>query len=1124
MGIYDLYKNEKLKIWQDVFSKEIDDKTAPDLGDAIEGKDTIYSNSEEFFARTYMTKSMEDIIQEVADTLKNDKGGTIYLLTSLYGGGKTHMMITLYHAFSKPESLKKVNKSLFENLVAIKPYIIVIDGSRSNLAPTPLEPYKGGDFTIKTLWGILAYKLGAYAKVMQLDSENAHPPRADNLIDILKEPKKPILILMDEILPYIYTVSKAKELEDYGKNLLMFMSNLARAVERTPNVALVVSLQVEIKKDQIIEESIYTGLAQKLYNELHRETTRNIVPVTPTDVVQILKRRIFQEITKEEAEKAKDLLLSKYKEYPEFFGLETDWEYSSEENKKFSAKETYPFHPKYLEVIQEIISRNKDMGRTRDAIRLTRKVVRNLLEKRENPSFIMPWHVDLGDPDIRSFVLTESYREFRDIASKDIVDEDGNLGSISNCSKPMLALKITTSIFLKVYTYETFKIPLRTFPTLKDVMLMTYDPETFSVEGFEPPDIKTILDEMNSVLNYFNFQDNRYWFDPYLPVIDVVEKRAKEILYDQKITLYKLLTERAKELLAKKPKKGERSEWIPFLFNEKRTQLVGYGDIIYGSPEIKDVPEHQLIVFVKPRENIPQNVIEDLILRYNGGLRKYRNTITVVIPNEETDFDKMLEYASKIIAENQVNEELKEIFKNDEEILKNKQNRLRQYVQEVINKLNTEILQGLTSIAYPRMNDEGRDVVWYTKAKSTDSIIDQIEKKLEEVDTGPKLRKSIGFYDLTSFLKTLLGWDLSNGDKSIEFREIVEVFLTNTAAPFTKKEVLEKAILEGVKNLEIGIKTAGKIYWKKIEEKGAEIPSELRDDSEILPWQIAAKKLAEELLSNEGQFNEGGKVHTVWYEVEYMGQSYKLKDLINQPNKLSIVREGIIKKRDEVVERGILVEISPSLVEINEGEEIKVNVSVKPVGGYDSEVKLIPEEGEIRQDSSNPPFKAVWRIGPISFAGTRSLTVEAQGVDGYNIKKSIQVIVKSLEEEIPVTKLEPTHVQQKLVEISSGDLTNVLMAFNKISQMNASAKVNFFIKINGNINLNGSDADLKLSEILIQKVSELSKSIPSLKIETTVSIKLENPIILDTNKIAVLNVLSEKSTFKIRVRKNNDAR
>ncbi|MEM2189243.1 MAG: DUF499 domain-containing protein, partial [Nitrososphaerota archaeon] len=188
MGLLSLYRSGKLKVWPDVFNRALDDKAAPDLGDVVGGGEPIYSDPDQFFARTYMTRSVENLIGEVADALESREGGSIFLLTSLYGGGKTHTMITLYHAFTKPEALKKVNERLAARTATIRPLVVVIDGSRRELAPTPKDPCSVGGFKIKTLWGMLAHRLGAYAKVMHLDGLDAPPPFTDVLMSVLKEP------------------------------------------------------------------------------------------------------------------------------------------------------------------------------------------------------------------------------------------------------------------------------------------------------------------------------------------------------------------------------------------------------------------------------------------------------------------------------------------------------------------------------------------------------------------------------------------------------------------------------------------------------------------------------------------------------------------------------------------------------------------------------------------------------------------------------------------------------------------------------------------------------------------------------------------------------------------------
>ena len=295
MGILHLIKNGSMEIWNDIYDARLDDKAAPDLGDILKGEEEfIYSNPKEFFYRTYLTKSIEELLEDIAETLTNGKCGTIYLLTSLFRGGKTHTQIALYHAFSNPETLKEVNEQLALKIAdAGKPIIIVMDGSRADLIPHPQEPYKAEGFTIKTIWGMLAHRLGAYSKVRHLDSEKAPAPEVTLLKSILSESKEPILILMDEIVHYVFNMSKSADLKDYGEKVLLFLDYLSRAIEDTPKTVLVVSVQAEYRKvegqKQLFEEDLFKGYAGKVLRNLSRESTKIVTPVTPDDMAKVLQ-------------------------------------------------------------------------------------------------------------------------------------------------------------------------------------------------------------------------------------------------------------------------------------------------------------------------------------------------------------------------------------------------------------------------------------------------------------------------------------------------------------------------------------------------------------------------------------------------------------------------------------------------------------------------------------------------------------------------------------------------------------------------------------------------------------------------------------------------------------------
>ena len=1113
-----------MEVWEDVYDARLDDKAAPDLGDILKGEEEpIYSNPKEFFSRTYLTKSMEELIEDIAETLKNGKGGAIYLLTSLFGGGKTHTQIALYHAFSDPATLKEINEKLAAKIAeAGKPIIIVMDGSRADLIPHPKEPYKAEGFTIKTIWGMLAYRLGSYSKVKHLDSEKAPAPDVTLLKSILSESKEPILILMDEIVHYVFNMDKSLDLKDYGEKVLLFLDYLSRAVEDTPKIVLVASVQAEYRKvegqKKLLEEDVFMGYAGKVLRNLSRESTKTVIPISPDDVAKVLQKRIFKKIPENEAWKARDELYKKYRELPELFGVESDWQYSTETGRIATAKDTYPFHPKYIEVLQEFVTRNRDLQKTRDAIRITRKVVRRILRLKKETSFIMPWHIDLKDNDIRTRILTQSHSEFRDVVSRDIVSEEGRLGSVIECSKSELAYKIATTVFLKTYTYETFKEPLKVFPDTKEIALMVYEPENFITEGLTPLDIKDTLAEMVSRLPHFTSESGRYWFTPYPSVIEYVEKKAAEKLREPRLELYRAITECAKNILIKKERRGieERGE----IFDEKTTEVIGYGDVL-EEITIDDEPQPRLVVLIKPEIN-EEDVRNIILMKGKEGRRTYRNTIVVVCPHQQLDFKTLLTFAAKIKSAEEVMYSLAEYYK-DKDIRNLQEKKLKEYIQDNNRLLNEHLLSALTRIAYPA-KVAGKDEIKWTTTSAASAIIPQVEAGLKNPATGPKIRTDISFKDLADFLKMNQNWDLIEGTNRYTFRGILDTFYTVTSAPLTTRHTIEQAVRSGIETFDIGIMMDGKLYWKQIApQNGAEIPNNIKDDAEILPYRIAAALMKENLQAESGIKRIGKEVHEIWFEVEIAGKRIRLEDLSNQKDWEKILKNGTILKKERIIATGFILTLKPSSLTIKTGEEVKVGVRIEPIDSYDFPISIEVEKGTVKPGKGKAPLEATWELGALEDIGDHTFKIKAIGEDGTESISNLTVRVESLEEEIETEKLDLTHVGAKLTQIIPKNLISMQMATETLSKLNQEATVpQLLITFESNINFSCKDIDSKLAGYLVQKLRDIEMIIKPKETKFIGILKLKQPITLDSSKIPAFTPLSEKVIFKLRVMKSEN--
>ncbi|MGC9068909.1 MAG: DUF499 domain-containing protein [Thermoprotei archaeon] len=1122
MGIKKLLESKVLELWDDVYDVSLDDKAAPDLGDVVSGKgERIYSNADEFFRRTHVTNSIRNLLEDVVKGLSNDKGGSIFLLTSLFGGGKTHTQIFLYHAFNSPDKLSVLDDKFSSIIAGVdKPLIVVMDGTRASLIPNPKEPYKVDGFTIRTIWGMLAYRLGVYAKAKHFDSEDSSVPSVDTIRGWFSDVKEPVIILLDEIVHYVFNMINSGY-KEYGNNVLLFLDYLARAVESSPRVVLVVSIQAEYRKEGpslfLIPEKVFEDVAHNVLKSLRRESTKIVVPVAPDDVAEVLKKRIFKKIDENEAFKARDRIYKYYREH-NIFGSEADWQFSiGEEGRIVSLRDTYPFHTKYVEVLHEFVTRNKDLQKTRDAIRITRKVIRRFLERSFDADFIMPWHIDLSDRDIRRLVLSESKKEFDDIARKELISENGELGSVNNCSKPQLALCIGTAVLLKTYTYDAFNVPMKVFPDAKDVALMVFEPETFEAVKIGPADIITVLNEMEGKLHYFVSESGKYWFTVYPSIIEYVEKRAEELLRGSRIPLYNRLRDDVKKIITERVKGEGGFAKEGAVFDENNTVVIGYGDNYLENLLLKDSPSLKLVVLVKP--DVKEDDVNKLILMSGeSGKRTFRNSVAVVCPKDDSVFDELLSYVAKEKACEDVEKELEQYYA-DKEIRQLQQRKLKKYYHDVLSHLTSLLLSALTKIYYPARRGSD-DVVAYVLTSSETSLVLQVEKGLQDPKTGPKLRIKFDFDDLSEFLKRNLNWDLIEGSERREFKEIVNAFFMVTSAPFTTREAIQYAILNGLERLDVGILMDGKLYWKRIgPDDGCEKPSVLNDNAEILSYRIAAEMLKDKLLKESGVRQIDNEVHKVWYEVKSDNKSLVLEELIKQENWQKILKEGIIIRHEEVFTSGFVIDVKPNTVSVKHGEEVIVDVNVSPVHGYSYNVELIVEKGEIIPSKGLPSFVAKWRVGVLE-PGNYTFKITGKGGDGKITNETLlTVIVESEEVEIEVKELDEKHIGAKLVRIRPDDMLALKLTMDTASKLNWKVNTSMDVKFADEISFIGKRMNPGITRIFAEKFNEIIGSIfPKVNFNSIVNI--EEQIILDSMMINVLRTLFGKVVFVLRVKRS----
>ncbi|MEM4645825.1 MAG: DUF499 domain-containing protein, partial [Archaeoglobaceae archaeon] len=225
---------------------------APKLGEILEFFDgkrdikgiEVMADPEKFFDRTVVTESMLQIFEAVLDAFEGKKR-RILILRSFYGGGKTHTLLALIHAFRNPDSLNRIKdvspntklklEEISRRIKNLKPKVICFAGDHSVYSGNPLNPTNAGNYAYRTVWGYIAHSLGNYSLIKEFD-ESLTAPQED-LIRRLLEGER-VLFLFDEVAEYLVNLIGGKY-QGYARSIVNFMEYFCKAVSNSRCVAVI---------------------------------------------------------------------------------------------------------------------------------------------------------------------------------------------------------------------------------------------------------------------------------------------------------------------------------------------------------------------------------------------------------------------------------------------------------------------------------------------------------------------------------------------------------------------------------------------------------------------------------------------------------------------------------------------------------------------------------------------------------------------------------------------------------------------------------------------------------------------------------------------------------------------
>lgn len=389
----------------DVLSGTVSETSfAADLSQVLKGTaPEEYLDPTRFFANTHPTVGLKALLQNVCQRLRGtgEEAGSIFRLDTQYGGGKTHALIALAHTVRGMPGVANVEEFISRDLLPTQAVrLAVFDGENA-------DPANGRDMgsgiRAFTPWGEIAAQLAGpegFARV-QASDETGIAPGAETLRELFGG--EPTLILLDELSIYLSKVFKNKQKQD---QLPVFLTSLFKAIEGTPNCALVFTLAVNREgkgTDAYAEENTFINNRIAEAESISARKATLLDPTSENETAQVLRRRLFLSVDFGAADPVVEEYARLWHDHREILPP-----VRMGEDLKERFRESYPLHPDLVAVLTDKVSTLGNFQRVRGMLRLLAATVSQLWSESRDPETfaVHAHHVDPGNEKIKNEFMT----------------------------------------------------------------------------------------------------------------------------------------------------------------------------------------------------------------------------------------------------------------------------------------------------------------------------------------------------------------------------------------------------------------------------------------------------------------------------------------------------------------------------------------------------------------------------------------------------------------------------------------------------------------------------------------------------------------------------------------------
>lgn len=655
---------------------------AADLAAVIRGTSVPdYSDPARFFANTYPTRGLKNLLEAVCRRLSGAGGeaAAVLRLDTSFGGGKTHGLIALVHAAGGMKGVARPEEFIDPALLPVGPVrIAAFDGENAD----PANGRSMGDgVRAHTPWGEIAYALAGkdgFERVRASD-EQAVAPGADTLKELFGN--QPTLILLDE--PAIY-LRKVRGLPHGGRDqLAAFLTSLIKAVESSPNVSLVFSLAVGKDgraSDAYAEENDF--LASRMA-EIESVAARKATLLNPTEddeTALVLRRRLFAQIDPQKAAEAVAAYRALWKQHAASLPpTAADGDIAEQ------FERSYPLHPALLDTLTHKTATLGTFHRVRGMLRLLVRTVAQLWQDRPaDATAIHLHHIDPANPAIYQEIVTRLQQpELVPAIRSDVAGEKGQLA---------LAQQIDKAQYIGLPPYAVYgarTILVHTLAFNSDLRGVNADELRLAMLG--PALDGAFIDDART-----RFRDQSAYLDdrPNAPL---------RFLYEPNLTQ---LVRREERNVDREEIRAALQDEIRRIFGGTTLDLVPFpagpwdvpDEVGSGAPRLALI-NHEADTVSPGQEGLPDRVQEIFERKGNSGsLRMQRNNLVFLVADEGR-VQLMVERMMRRLALQQMtrNERIRELPEHH-------QAKLREWQERSRHELAVAVAQCYRNLYYPARN------------------------------------------------------------------------------------------------------------------------------------------------------------------------------------------------------------------------------------------------------------------------------------------------------------------------------------------------------------------------------------------------------------------------------------